>query len=191
MSPLAWSILLMFVGLVLVVVEVFLPSGGLLGFLSISALVASILLAFYNHGLETGVGFLAIAALAVPTALMLALRWLPHTPMGRRVLLDLPKGDDVLPDDPHRQHLKALVGKRGVAKSTMLPSGAVVIDNQTLDALSEGMPIEAGTNVIVIKVRGNHVVVRPAEAHEMVRGDDLLSQPIDTLGLNPFEDPLA
>lgn len=191
MSPLTWSILLMIVGLLLVMVEVFIPSGGVLGVLSIGSLIASIVLAFYHRGIETGFMFLAVAAVSVPTVVVLALRWWPSTPMGKRLLLDVPDGDEVLPDSPQRQRLRQLVGKVGVAKSLMLPSGAVDVDGLTVDALSEGMPIEAGQHVVVIKVRGNHVIVRPTDERTPAERDDILSQPIDTLGLGPFDEPLS
>lgn len=50
MDPLAWSVLLLLLGLTLVVLEVFVPSGGILGLLSIGALISSITLAFYHRG---------------------------------------------------------------------------------------------------------------------------------------------
>jgi membrane-bound ClpP family serine protease len=190
MDPLAWSALLLLLGLFLVIVEVFIPSGGILGVLSICSLLAAVILAFYQRGAEVGFIFLAITAVTVPTALGLAFRWWPHTPMGRRLLLDLPKSDEVLPDSPQRRTLRQMVGKFGVAKSVMLPSGAVLVDGQTIDALSEGMPIEAGQRVRVIEVRGNRVVVRPAEDPPR-SSDDVLSQPIESLGLDSLDDPLA
>jgi membrane-bound ClpP family serine protease len=190
MDPLAWSALLLVLGLTLVMVEVFIPSGGILGFLSIASLLASIALAFYHRGPLVGFVFLTVAAVLVPTALALAFRWWPHTPMGRRLLLDVPTSEEVLPDSPQRRSLRQLVGKVGVAKNMMLPSGAVVIDGQTIDALSEGMPIEAGQRVRVIEVRGNRVVVRPADDLPPP-SDDVLSQPIESLGLDSLEDPLA
>jgi hypothetical protein len=110
--------------------------------------------------------------------------------MGRRLLLDVPRGDEQLPDTPQRRTLRQMVGKRGVAKTLMLPSGAVTIEGQTIDALSEGMPIEAGQRVRVIEVRGNRVVVRPDD-DESQPSDDVLSQPIESLGLDSLEDPLA
>jgi membrane-bound serine protease (ClpP class) len=194
MNPLAWSILLMLLGLALIVLEVFLPSSGIIGFLSIASLLASIILAFYQCGPVVGVAFLAAAAVAVPSALVLAFRYWPSTPMGRRLLLDIPKSEEVLPDTPLRRKLRQLVGKVGTAKSLMLPSGAIVVDGLTFDALSEGMAIEAGQRVRVVEVRGNRVLVRPAEENEKAEPanpDDVLSQPIESLGLDPFEDPLA
>src|SRR5438046_2898337 len=104
MDPLAWSALLLILGLALVMVEVFIPSGGILGFLSIALLLAGIIMAFYNRGAEAGFIFLAITATLVPTVLALAFRWWPHTPMGRRLLLDVPSSEDVLPDSPERRN---------------------------------------------------------------------------------------
>ncbi len=190
MDPLAWSALLLIVGLVLVTLEVFVPSGGVLGFLSIVSLLAGIILAFYHSGPEVGLLFLAVTAVALPTALALAFRWWPKTPMGRRLLLEVPKSEDVLPDSPERRSLRQLVGKLGVAKTLMLPGGPVLVEGRTIDALSEGQPIEAGQRVRIIEVRGNRVLVRPAD-DEPPPADDLLSQPIESIGLDSLEDPLA
>jgi membrane-bound serine protease (ClpP class) len=148
-------------------------------------------MAFYHRGIEVGFVFLTITAVLVPAALGLAFRWWPHTPMGRRLLLDVPRGDEVLPDTPQRRTLRQLVGKLGVAKTVMLPSGAVVINGVTIDALSEGMPIEAGQHVRVIEVRGNRVVVRPSDEAAPPPSDDILSRPIESLGLDGLEEPLA
>ncbi len=193
MDPLVWSVLLLFLGLALVCVEVFVPSGGMLGFLSIISFVAGIVLAFYHRGPETGLLFLLATAVAVPAALAVAFRYWPKTPMGRRLLLDVPTSQEVLPDSPQRQRLKQLVGKRGVAKSVMMPSGAIQIEGQTVDALSEGIPIEAGQPVEVIEVHGTRVIVRPLDEDEAstAAGNDVLSQPIESLGLDSLEDPLG
>jgi membrane-bound serine protease (ClpP class) len=192
MDPLVWSVLLLFLGLALVCVEVFVPSGGMLGFLAILSLMTGIILAFYHRGAEVGFLFLTVTAVAVPAALVLAFRYWPKTPMGRRLLLDVPSGEEVLPDSPRRQQLKQLVGKVGVAKSLMMPSGAVTIEGHTIDAMSEGIPIDAGQRVRVIEVRGTRVLVRPLDDSEpATAGDDVLSQPIETLGLDSLDDPLA
>jgi hypothetical protein len=105
--------------------------------------------------------------------------------------LDVPTSEEVLPDTPQRQKLRQLVGKFGVAKSLMMPSGAVLIDGATIDALSEGIPIEAGQRVKVIEVRGTRVLVRPVDENEAPQAsDDVLSRPIESLGLDSLDDPL-
>ena len=192
-DPLAWCAALMFLGCVFVIAEVFVPSGGILGFLAASSFVSAIALAFYQVGPRAGFTFVALTVVLLPTSVALAFKWLPHTPLGRRLLLGLPSDDEVTPDDGK----KVLIGKIGQAKTPMLPSGAVLIDGRTIDAVSQGMAIEAGQDVVVVEVKGNRVVVRAADKGAgddqagQKRPDDILSQPLDALGLDPLDDPLA
>jgi membrane-bound ClpP family serine protease len=193
MEPVLWAAVLLLLGLSLVMLEVFVPTGGLLGFLSLTAILVGIALAFWHGGLAYGFGFLLVTAVAVPLVLGMAFRWLPGTPIGRRILPAVPTSKDVLPDTEERRVLRGLVGKIGTAKSPMLPSGAVVVEGRTIDAVSEGQPIEVGQPVRVIEVRGTRVIVRPVEEGEEspLPPDDPLSRPIDTLGidLDSFDEP--
>ncbi|HEV3415985.1 MAG TPA: NfeD family protein [Pirellulales bacterium] len=196
MEPLVWAGLLLLLGMLLVLLEVFVPTAGVLGFLSVAAILSGIGLAFYNGGLTVGFGFLFGTAVVLPIVLALAFRWFPETPIGRRLLPNLPTSDEVLPDNEERRVLRGLLGKVGQAKSQMLPSGSVVVEGRTIDAVSEGLPIDAGQNVRVIEVRGSRVVVRPLEEGEAAtparpETDDLLSRPIDSLGIEYPDDPLA
>jgi len=196
MEPWVWSVLLMILGLLLVFLEIFLPSGGILGFLSIASIVASIGMAFYHYPDRPWVGgsLLVSSLIGLPVCAALALKWFPDTPIGRRFLLRVPKEEDVLPDSEERRAIKALIDKIGKAKSPMLPSGAVEIEGFTIDAVSEGMPIDAGQSVRVVEVHGNLVVVRPTDeepAPSPQGTDDVLSQPIERLGIEDLEDPLG
>ena len=47
---------------------------------------------------------------AIPIAIALLIKWWPKTPIGRRVLLNTPMGDEVLPDNPLRRTLRELIG---------------------------------------------------------------------------------
>lgn len=190
LDPLAWAALLMLLGISLAVAEIFIPSGGVIGFLSITSVLSAIGLAFYR-GPWYGLSFLGAAVFAIPAVLVAALHYWPETPIGQRIMLGAPKSDDVLPQDDQRRHLKALVGRVGQAKSLMLPSGAIVIDGEHVDALSEGMAIEKGEWVQVVEVRGTRVVVRPTDAPADSSADDPLSRPLESLGLDSLEDPLA
>ena len=77
----------------------------------------------------------------------------------------------------------------------MLPSGAVEIDGQMIDAITHGQAIEPGQYVVVIEVRANRVVVRPAKENERpgrsVSPEDVLKRPIEELGIESLDDPLA
>jgi membrane-bound serine protease (ClpP class) len=198
MDPLVWASLLLVLAIALVMLEVFVPSGGVIGVMAAFAVLGAVGMAFYRSP-GTGLTFLVLALFALPGALALALKVWPNTPLGRRILPSIPTSQEVLPDSDHRRGLQELVGKVGRAKSLMLPSGAAEIGGRTVDAVSDGGAIEAGQLVRVIEVRGNRVLVRPASEEEAQRAqsaaavapDDVLSRPIDSIGLDPFEDPIA
>lgn len=162
MSPFVWILLLVAVGLALVLLEVFVPSGGVLGLLAVLALGTGVVTAFVEQGATVGMGVLAGTLLAVPVVLMLAFRWFPSTPIGRRVLPPPPSADDVLPDLSLRQRLRGLVGRRGRAASELVPWGSVEIDGDSFEAMSEGGPIAPDALVEVVGVQSRALVVRVA-----------------------------
>lgn len=184
-----WAILLLILGMGLAVLEVFIPSGGILGFLSICSILGAIVVGF-RQGPIAGVAVLTLAVFGLPLVVVLALKYWPETPMGRRIILMAPKSEEVLPDSTSQRKLRELVGQVGVAKSQMLPSGAVVIDGRIIDAVSEGVPIEPGQRVCVIEARGNRVVVRPVEdAPPATTAANPLDRPIDSVISDPWEGP--
>jgi membrane-bound ClpP family serine protease len=164
MSPLIWILMLLSVGLLLILLEVFVPSGGVLGLLAVLAIGAGIVTAFVEQGAVVGMVVLTGSFVAVPVVLMLAFRWFPATPLGRRVLPPPPEGDEILPDAAHRRRLRGLVGRGGRTASELVPFGGVELDGEMLDAVSEGGPIATGTAVEVVGVQGKALVVRVAAA---------------------------
>jgi membrane-bound ClpP family serine protease len=190
-----WPFLLLLVSILLLITETFVPSAGILGILSGLALVCAIVAAYMNIGPAGGTLFLLACMALAPVVFSLLVRYWPKTPIGRRILIKPPTEDEVRP--LHQQSLKALVGRTGTAISTMLPGGAVRIEGKVIDAVSEGMSIERGTPVEVIAVQGNHVVVRPITGQDkepattQPSATDILSQPVDSIVSDPFQDPLA
>lgn len=197
MDPIIWAILLMALGLGLAALEIFIPSGGILGFLSIASIIGSVWLAFSFSSTAAGFVFIGAAAVGLPVVILFAFKWLPHTPVGKRLLLGTPKSDDVLPEEDPRKKYRELIGKHGIAKSAMLPGGAIEIDGKTCEAVSESGAIDQGDAVEVVRIRNNRMVVKrldltaPNEDSAITGTEDPLSQPIDSLGIDPFEDPLS
>jgi membrane-bound serine protease (ClpP class) len=161
-----------------------------LSFFAFISLVASLVVAF-RRDTTTGLSFMLVALLAVPVAIGLAFKLWPKTPMGKAILGELPTEEETKPDDPRR----ALVGRVGVAQSPMLPSGAVLIDGKLIDAVSQGIAIDPGEPVVVVEVKANRVMVRPAQADEAQAAafapDDVLSRPIEEFGFDSLDDPLS
>lgn len=166
MTALVWVILLLVVGLAVMVLEVFLPSGGILGFLSLTAIVAAIATAFLELGSTAGLVVLAVATVVVPAVLALAFRWFPETPLGRRVLPPPPDPADVAPAAARRRELEKLVGRGGHAVSEMLPWGVVAIDGLHVEALSDGGPIARGAAVEAVGLQGRDLVVTSVRVRE-------------------------
>lgn len=190
LDPFTWAIVLLLLGCALVVLEVFVPSGGILGMLAGLAILGSIVFAFRRDA-TAGLSFVLVSMVAVPVLLTLAFRIWPHTPMGKAFLGELPSEEELKPVDPRRE----LVGRLGVAKSKMLPSGSVLIDGHWIDAVTQGDAIEPEEPVVVVQVRANRVVVRRADPDELDQlvpnPGDVLSKPIDELGFSDFDEPLG
>jgi len=192
MSPLTWAFCLLAFGLLIVVIEMFVPSGGVLAFIAGASLVASIVMAF-RHSPTAGLGFMSAAVFGTPVLLAVGFKLWPNTRLGRRILLDVPTGDDAVPEADLRKQRHVLIGKLGKAKAEMLPGGPVAIDGKIYDAVTEGDAVDDGTIVKVVDVRGTRLVVRPTdEKISSFSGDpnDPLNRPIESLGLD-FDGPLS
>lgn len=171
MSPLLWIVLLVVAGLTLIILEVFIPSGGVLGLLSVLALGAGVVTTFVEQGTAAGLTMLGGTFIAVPVVLALAFRWFPATPLGRRVLPPPPEAEDVLPDLAERRRLRGLVGRRGRSLGDLMPWGRVEIEGDSFEAFSDGGPLTAGIAVEVTGVQGRSLVVRQAVAAPAARAD--------------------
>lgn len=199
MNPSYYSLALLAAGLLVVVIELFIPSAGALGILAGALIIGSIVMGFYDS-VNSGLLVLALAIVSLPAILALMVHVWPHTPLGKRILLDERDEDDILP--PPNERWSRLAGQVGIAKTKMLPSGTVLINGEKFDAVSDGFPIESGDPIVVIEVRENRIYVQPfdgtlPQADEKTDpskelGDaDLLAQPIEELGLDGLEDPLG
>lgn len=161
MDPWIWMILLLVASLALAFLEMFLPSGGILAFLSLTAMIGSIAYGFMV-GPALGFLYLIVLIIVIPLLIRWMLRWWPQTRMGKRLIVnpdDFARTEDQAPDP--RQ---SLLGKEGVARSRMMPSGMVEVDGARWDAVSDGVPIDAGDPIRVLRLQGTTLLVRPLEA---------------------------
>lgn len=187
-----WPLLLIAIGVILLSLELFVPSGGLLGVFAGLAFLTAIVIGFL-HNPYTGASSIVLVSIIIPAFLSVFIYYWPKTPIGRRMLLRRDEAEsETLLLDEEEELLRTLIGKRGRAKTKMLPSGAVVVDGQTFDAATDGIAVEAGQPVEVIALRFKRLVVRPIEndASPASNFADPLSQPIEQFGLGNFEDPL-
>lgn len=203
MSFLGWALLLLLLGCIFLVLEFFIPSSGSLGVLAGLSLLGAIVLAFLEDPIY-GTAMVMAVAVIVPAACILAVKYWPHTPIGRLILVQRPEHpEEVLPETEGYRGLTQMIGKRGIAKSMMLPAGAVQIEGRSYDAVSEGMAIDPGAAVLVVGVSMQRIVVRPDDSPipaQVVPDIDLpAAEPsappaaaavVAEPPLNPFEEPL-
>lgn len=161
MNALMWPIVFLLAGLVLLVVEVFIPSGGLIGLLALCSLGLSIWKAF-SHSTTLGMQFLVALFILMPVALLTAAHLWPRTPLARRIFLRPPAPEEVeLSHETER--LDHLIGQFGRALTPLRPSGRVDFDGRRLDGLSEEGLIPSGALVRAVQVRGGQLIVRLAQ----------------------------
>lgn len=104
------------------------------------------------------------AAMGVVALAMLMRRYLPHTPLFSNMMLE-PPSDAELEDLSHRESmvdLEHLLGCQGHATTQLTPSGKARFGNELVDVMADGEVISRGSEVVVVAVHGNHVVVRSA-----------------------------
>lgn len=194
MDYLTWALILLGFGFVCLVLEFFIPSSGALGVLCALSLIGSVVLGFMS-GSNTGAGLLLGIMIVVPAALFAAVHYWPDTAIGRLVLIPRPShADEVLPETHQYRGLRELVGKRGLAKSLMLPGGIVQIEGKNYDAISEGTVIEAGQRILVVQISTQRLVVRaddgPLEA-TLLPEQLVKASPIDSPPPPDIPDPFA
>lgn len=160
MSTLAWPLLLLAAGLMLLIAEVFIPSGGMIGILALSCLGVSLWQAF-RQSTDLGMKFLLADFLLMPLVLALAVYLWPKTPIAKRIFLRPPVPEEI--EVSHSaQRLDHLVGQLGRALTPLRPSGMVDFDGRRLDGVSEEGLIPSGALVQAVRVRSGRLIVRTA-----------------------------
>ncbi|HLP83623.1 MAG TPA: NfeD family protein [Phycisphaerales bacterium] len=163
MDPLlVWALGFVGLAVVLMVMEVFLPTAGTLAIASaVSALVAVVL--FYRFDTTWGhVSLLSMLVLA-PVAAGFMIKVWPHTPLGRKII-GAPSEDEVeqsrIAEETERRARQALVGKEGKVLRDLRPVGLVEIEGQRYEVLSETTFVPVGETVRVTQADLAQIKVR-------------------------------
>lgn len=157
---LLYAIILLIVGLFLIVLEVLIPSGGLLGLFATAALIASLVFG-YMESTTVGIVMLVSMIILVPVTLSVGFRILPHTRIGRQ-LINIPAVETAEQRGKagvSERSFETLVGKTGRAASALRPSGTIEIHGETFSAVSDGGMVDVDADVVVRRVDGNSIVV--------------------------------
>lgn len=156
-------IALLIAGLVLLTLEMMTPMFGLFITLGVGCLIAAVVLAFINISPVFGVVLIVAIVILVPMYMYFVARKLPNAPLSKKLFLGRMPEASAGAGTPESAEHENLVGKSGVAETTLRPSGAIRIEGQRVIASAESGMIEEGTTVKVIRATGMNVVVRAVE----------------------------
>ena len=146
------------IGILLMILEIFLP-GGIVGAIGFISIVTGLVMAAYDT--QQGLASLGIAAVVtLVVTFLLVKRYGIKGLFGKFVLGDAQHNEEgyVAPKDQ-----RDLTGKSGIALTPLRPAGVVKVEGKRVDAVSAGGFIAAGTAIVVVQVEGTRVVVSEQE----------------------------
>lgn len=159
-----YAILLLILALGLMIAEIFIPSGGMILVMALVSLVGSILCAWnawWDESTRTYFWvYIGSLIFLIPTTIGTFLYIFPRTNYGKRILLEAPDKDEVTAYAEEARKLASLVGEIGETLTLLNPGGMVLVDNRRMHCESEGVLIEARTEVDIIGVKSNRLVVK-------------------------------
>ncbi|HHU70019.1 MAG TPA: nodulation protein NfeD [Thermoanaerobacterales bacterium] len=148
------------VGIVLLIIEAFIPGFGVFGILGISGIIASILAA--STSIHQAIISIIVSFVGSIIILYLIFRYITKITFLDKIILTMKQEKD-LGYKVSDQNLDAIVGHIGKTVTPLRPSGIIVVENMRLDAITEGEFVESNKKVKIIKTEGSKVVVSSEE----------------------------
>ena len=147
-------------GVLAIILEVFVPAGGIIGIAGVGSIIASVVIAYQRLGNLIGSIYLAVVLVLVPVFIVLYFKFFPRSPVGRWLISQ----DRQEPEKGYSSFTPEkyvdLIGKEGTSLTILRPVGMVRIDGQKYSAVTGGELIDKNKPVKVVKVEGSRVVVR-------------------------------
>lgn len=160
-SEMNWlPMILLCVGMVFVIVELFVPGFGFFGISGSISIVAGIIVRIV-HGLDlmqSLVLILMVLGFFVVTTLYMVFS-AQHGVLGRTGLFERSTS---IPEDYDKtdKKMQKLVGRSGKTVGVLNLGGKAKINGKIYDVVSVNTYIEAGANIKVVEIRDNQIMVR-------------------------------
>lgn len=153
------QIVLFLLGLVLLVVEMFIPGFGIAGGCGILLLIVGILMTAQTP--LQAVVMILILLLLLSLLLFVIMHSAKKGKLSKKLILkSASKREDGYSSTSDHT---ALLGKEGIALSLLRPAGIGEFEGQRLDVVSEGLFLEPGTKIRIVETAGRRIVVKPIE----------------------------
>lgn len=148
-------IILQLVGILVVIAEIIIPSGGILSILATGLFGYSLYLVFTHISSSTGMAFIIADLILIPILVYFGIKFLAKSPVTLRTRLS--SNDGVTSQNADQDEY---LGKSGLALTDLRPSGVAMIDEERLDVVTRGEYLEKQTEIVVIGIRGNQIIVQ-------------------------------
>jgi len=148
-------VVLQLAGVIIIFAEIFLPSGGLLSLVAAGLFGYSLFIVFYDISAMAGISFVLADLFMIPVLVAFGLKILARSPATLKETLSSDSG--VVSQSPE---LINFMGCEGTSVTALHPAGTAIIDGKRLDVVSRGEYIEKDSNLIVVDVTGNQIIVR-------------------------------
>jgi membrane-bound serine protease (ClpP class) len=148
-------IILQLVGVVVIIAEIILPSGGILSIVALSVFGYSLYIAFSEISKTVGFAFVAADLVLIPVLVIVGLKLLARSPITLRKTLSRKEGVS-----SQSSELESYVGRQGNALTDLRPAGIAVINGKRVDVVTRGEYLEKDSAIIVPAVTGNQIIVR-------------------------------
>ena len=142
-------------GVILLIVEAFMPGFGVPGISGIILLLAGVAMTWYEYGAMVGLGTTVAVLALVGVAISVSLK---SASSGRLSKSDLILNDTETPPSENAD-MQLLVGKEGVVKNTLRPVGTAEFDGGKLHVTSDGEYVSEGQKVRIVRVEGTQIFV--------------------------------
>ena len=142
-------------GVILLIVEAFMPGFGVPGISGIILLLAGVAMTWYEYGAMVGLGTTVAVLALVGVAISVSLK---SASSGRLSKSDLILNDTETPPSENAD-MQLLVGKEGVVKNTLRPVGTAEFDWRKLHVTSDGEYVSEGQKVRIVRVEGTQIFV--------------------------------
>ena len=161
----AWEIVILVLGFILLIVEMFVPGFGIAGGIGIALLILGIILTAQTP-LQALVMF-GILVVLVAIVLWIILRSAKKGKLARSLILRSSSTREA--GYSASRDMSDQVGRTGVASTYLRPAGIGEFEGRRLDVVSEGEFIEKGMCIRITKVFGSRIVVEKCEDSSKVQ----------------------
>ena len=148
-------IILQLVGVVVIIAEIILPSGGILSIVALGVFGYSLFIVFNEISMIIGFSFVAADLILIPVLVIVGLKLLARSPVTLRKTLSRKEGVS-----SQSSELESYVGTQGNAVTDLRPAGIAVINGKRVDVVTRGEYLEKDSAIIVTAVTGNQIIVR-------------------------------